>query len=378
MSGTSQTVVVDGATGFVGSNFVYDQLCRGARVVVFVRGEAGRATELIRGAVAGTSDDVGPPMENLEVVTFDLERPGLGLSDAVAERLLASDITYWHFAASLKFLPGNYDELMRVNRDGTMHTLDWFRGATPASRYYLVSTSYVCGLMKGTIGETWHPPAPPSEFRNYYEYSKRASENALRPAIEAGEVRGGVVRLGAIVGDSRTGASNSRFGFYEFIERLFRLAVRRPGTSLRIVGHRDAAQSLLPVDVCATWLDEIRRSDLGGEAPIGHVVDPRRIRIDGLLELLEQYLPVSLSLIDEEEAEVTPLTPLENLLRAGMAFTGKYLDEPVRFDQANLESATGARAPVVDDEMLDRFVRTFVEDLERERGDAPVMARRSQ
>lgn len=367
MSGKATTVVVDGATGFVGSNFIHDQLRRGARVVALVRAEPERALEAVHSAVSGRADEAGVPMENLEVVGFDLGSPRLGIADAVTERLLASDISYWHFAASLKFLPGSYDELMRVNVDGTQNTLEWFRGATPGSRYYHVSTVAVSGLMKGTIRETWHPPAPPSEFHNYYEYSKRSAEEVLRSSIAAGEVRAAVVRLGVIVGDSRTGASNSRFGLYEFIDRLFRIAVRRPGSKLRIEGHPDAAHCLLPVDVCAAWLSDLQGSVVATDPPIVHVVDPHRVRVGQVLELLEQYLPVSLALIDAQDVADAPLTPLENLLRAGMAFTGKYLDEPVHFDMTNLGSAIGPRAPVLDDSTLDRLVRAFLDELERER-----------
>jgi nucleoside-diphosphate-sugar epimerase len=367
---TGRTAVVDGANGYVGSNFVHHLLCGGRRVVALARTGADSVREAVAGAVAGVDRPGAPGAAHLEVVRYALDRPDLGLDAAALGRTFSEPCDYWHFAASLKFLPGSLRELLAVNVEGTRTTLECFRRhAAPGSRYFLVSTAYACGLAgRGAVPERWHDEAPPSAFRNYYEYSKRQGELVLRRHVETGAVAGAVLRLGLVVGDSRTLRTTSTYGLYDFVKRSARVARRWPGERVRIVGDPSATLSYLPVDVCAAWLD--RAAGAGAELlrpPIVHVVDGCAIPVAQGFDIVGRHVPIRLELVPPEAVEREPLTQLETLFEAGMAFAGRYMEQAAAFDTTNLRRLLRSEAVAMSPELLDALIGRFCAE-----GAAPV------
>jgi nucleoside-diphosphate-sugar epimerase len=357
---TDRTAVVDGANGFVGSNFVHHLLSGGRRVVALARSGAESVREAV--AVAGAERPWRPDLLRLEALPFALDQPDLGLDAAALRSAFSEPCDYWHFAASLKFLPGSLRELLAVNVEGTRATLDCFRRhASPGSRYFLVSTAYTCGLAGGVpVPEQWHQEAPPSAFRNYYEYSKRLGELVLEPHLDSGAVSGAVLRLGLVVGDSRTLRTTSTYGLYDFVKRAGRIARRWPDERVRIVGDPSGALSYLPVDACAAWLDQT--SGAGAELlrpPVVHLVDGCSIPVQQALDIIGEHLPIRLELVPPEAVDWEPLSRIEALFRAGMTFAGRYLEQPATFETTNLRRLLRSPAAVMSPELLDTLIGRF-------------------
>ena len=135
-------VLLTGATGFVGREVLSRFLARGDRhVYALVRAESDRdAAERLPGHPC------------LTAVAGDIERRGLGLTDATAERLRREVSRVVHCAASVSFdLP--LDESRRVNVHGTLHMAEFARACRALERFTYVSTAYVAGEPGGLFRE---------------------------------------------------------------------------------------------------------------------------------------------------------------------------------------------------------------------------------
>ena len=135
-----------------------------------------------------------PAGARARAVAGDLTTPGLGL-DGERRAALAGEIgTIVHAAASVAF-DLSLDGIARDQRRGHAARARRSRPRCPGiERVVHVSTAYVAGARRGTVGEddTGHGP-----FRNAYERSKREAEDlvrasglpatVLRPSIVAGE-----------------------------------------------------------------------------------------------------------------------------------------------------------------------------------------------
>ena len=365
-----RTQVVDGANGYIGSNLIHHLVRRGHRVVGLARHDEAAVRSIVETAVIG---DVEPdPFDHslLEVVPYTLLDEQLSLDDEALARVFAEPCDFWHVAASLKYQPGNSGELMAVNVDGSRNTLECVSRHAPAgSRYFLVGTAYSCGLDDDVVREEWHEDAPPSAFRNYYEYSKRLGELVFRDYLDRGAVTGALLRLGPIVGDSRSLRTSNSYGLYQFLDRISRIAKRYPGERVRIVGHPQAALNFLPVDHCIRWMAELADNGVETlEPPIVHILDSGAVPVPEAFTHLNKRIGLLLELIGEPGEGDEPLTQLENLLRAGMAFTGRYVDRPGMFDDSNFSKLLGERpTQVMTMELLDDLMGWFLNDMEENR-----------
>jgi nucleoside-diphosphate-sugar epimerase len=363
--GTGRRVIVDGVTGHVGSNFVsHVQRCGdGAEVIALSRGDPGRVHAAIDGAVVEQGGD-RPPTERVRVAGYALDRADMGLDQPALRELFDRPCDYWHFAARVDLSPTGLGELVATNVEGTRNTLDVFcRCARPGSRYFMVSTAYSCGHVDAPVAERWHPTAPPSAFRTYYEATKRAAEHLVRDAFQERGVAGAVLRLGQVVGSSVTGRTTSVYGMYDFLRMMRRLTSRRPNEEVRIEAAADATLSLVPIDRCVAWLWSIATAPTAcADPPIFHVVDQVPVPARRVTDIVSDHLPVSIRLTPPAEMRGTELTLLERLVAARMSYMGKYISSCIEFRRDNLVKAVGDEGVVVTDEVLDRLIRTFLAD----------------
>ena len=358
-----RTVVVDGANGFVGSNFIAHVLLRYPEVPVvgLARGDQGRTIDAIRSSVVAAGDPV--PLEMLEVHPYDLARDDLGLSDLAREAAFGTSCDYWHVAADVRLSSVGNDDQIATNVLGTGNTLATFSShADDRSRYFHVSTVYTCGLTDGTVYEEWHSSAPPSSFRTYYEMTKREAELLVRQALRSNRIDGAVLRLGQVVGSSITGRTSNSYGIYDFLSTLKRLTARHPNASIRLEAASDASLNLVPVDRCVEWMAQISSSDAWPVQPIFHLVDRPGVEVARILAAVERHLPVRLSSVAPQHWQATQLTMLERAVSARLTYTGRYITEPLDFSRENLDTLVGPGMSIVDDAVLDRLVSSYVND----------------
>ncbi len=195
------TVLLTGATGFVGRFVLAALLADGARVVCLVRGGAGARARLVAGMTDLGLWDEGHA-GRLELVDGDIAAPGLGLSRADRDRLAQEAGRLIHAAAWVNHVYP-YEELAAANTHcvaGLLELAALGRRATLT----LVSTSSVADSAAHPPGSTV-PPGPlralPSAANGYVR-SKAMAEQYLHLAAEL-DVPAVVIRIPSVFGDLR-------------------------------------------------------------------------------------------------------------------------------------------------------------------------------
>ncbi|MET9416691.1 SDR family oxidoreductase [Streptomyces klenkii] len=140
------TVVITGATGFLGSRLLRALLAGGRPVAALGRDGAGRPLaarlEAALRACGADEGELARARGLLTALPADLTRPGLGLKPADHDRLAEEAEAVWHCAAALS-LVGTEDTLAPVNVGGTHHVAE-LAGRSPDHVPLLYfSTAYV-------------------------------------------------------------------------------------------------------------------------------------------------------------------------------------------------------------------------------------------
>jgi nucleoside-diphosphate-sugar epimerase len=354
--------IVDGANGYVGSNLVYQLLANGNPTIALSRRSEDETRACIVDAVA--RDGAGPvDTSALKVVPYSLEEPGLGLGRGTLDQIFGTVCDYWHVAALTSFLPGRRDDLARVNVRGTRNTLETVeRYSRDGSRYFYLSTAYACGLRTAPAPEDWYADAPPSQFRNFYELSKRQAEILVHQFIADGRINAAVLRLGQVVGSSVSGRTGSPYGIYDFMRVLAKICARRPGERIRIAAGPGASLHLVPVDTSVRWMYAVAEKGIDNAAiPVYHVLDERGIPVDDLAGVIASHLPVDLKIVPREEFKGEPMSHLERVVAARIGYTGNYLFRALQFECDHMRSVIGDQSyPAVSNDVRDLLVGAYL------------------
>lgn len=210
----ADTVVVTGATGFVGTHLAAELAGSGRPVVCLVRaGGDDAAAARLRDAFAAR----GLSAPQVVVWPADVSAPKLGLAAGRWDQLVSSCRTIFHCAAAVDLLRG-HSELRAVNVDGTREVLRL--AAAAGADAHLLSTLAVgpaTGVPEGFVAA--HPG-----LRDGYQRSKWAAEQLAEQAMAAG-VRVWVHRLGRVAGPRATGTIHDR----DLVWHLLRAAITAGG-----------------------------------------------------------------------------------------------------------------------------------------------------
>jgi amino acid adenylation domain-containing protein/thioester reductase-like protein len=191
------TVLLTGATGFVGRFVLADLLAGGAHVVCLVRGGADRRDDLVAG-MAGLGLWREEHAARVELVDGDVAAPRLGLSTVDHDRLAAGAGRIVHTAAWVNHVYP-YEQLAAANTHSMAALLELAAaGRRPALT--VVSTSSVFDAAGDTVS-----PGPlrtlPSAANGYVR-SKAVAELYLDLAADL-DVPAAVVRIPSVFGDQR-------------------------------------------------------------------------------------------------------------------------------------------------------------------------------
>lgn len=234
------TVLLTGATGFVGSFLAARLLNAGNEVVGLVRAADDDAAQARLDAALAAVGSTG----GARALSGDL---------SVGVPALPEDITHVvHCAASVSFsMP--LDESRAINVAGTERLLDAAASLPGLERFVHVSTAYVGGHHAGVFGEADHDLG--QQHRNGYERSKWEAEAAVRasglPAV--------VVRPSIVVGDSATGWTNS------FNVLYFPLQAFARGLATRVPADPAAVVDVVPVDHVSDVIEAALDADFDGD-----------------------------------------------------------------------------------------------------------------
>jgi nucleoside-diphosphate-sugar epimerase len=235
---TVPTVLITGATGFIGGAAAADLLTRhpSCRVFLLVRGESPE--DRVRrslGRFTGAAS-LEPALGRCTVLRGDLTDPA-----SLADPRLDEVTHALHLAANTSFR--SVRGVRRTNLDGTLGLAQRLRRAPRLARFLYVSTAYICGADAPSVVREDDSPRP--GVRHCAEYTRSKAECELLLEGLTPELPLVIARPSVVVGHTRLGClrSASIFWYYRTLDLLRRLPV-----------PLDTRKDVVPVDYAAAAL----------------------------------------------------------------------------------------------------------------------------
>ncbi|WP_243721489.1 SDR family oxidoreductase [Macrococcus bovicus] len=331
-------IFLTGATGFVGAELI-KQLAKEHDLYILYR-DAHKKEKLISQL----------PDASLHFVKGDITQENCGITEA----LPAMDYFY-HLAALVKFDEELREDLFKINLEGTKHALA-LAETLQTQHFIYVSTAYTTGQNE-YAKEMLHPLNTP--VHNPYEESKLQAEHLVMQA----PMKKSILRPAIIIGDSVTGAADSKFTLYGFMKalKIFRRKMSRTAMTqqFRLFGHDDGTSNLVPVDYVVKVLTHALRAE---DKKIYHITNSRPPKNSEILAIIKKYLNFD-QLIVAPESAGGDMTEEERLLNSYIAVFNPYFKKSVIFEDKNTVALLAERGdhPLnLTEEQLDRIIKTYL------------------
>ena len=369
---TDKSVVVTGATGFLGREIVHHLLADepDVRLTLLVRGKDEADARARGNAVLAeglTGDALEAARRRVATVKADLERERFGLDPAGYEALAASTGAVIHGAASVSFtLP--LEEARAINVEGTRRMLDFAEKARARTDY--IGTAYVAGERRGLALETELDVG--QTFRNTYEQTKMEAEKLAQERAKSQPIA--IFRPSIIVGDSATGRTSS------FKVMYWPLKVFSRGFGRVVPGRPTTPVDIVPSDYVVRALTHIRKDPASAGRVYHLAAGPERsAQLGELAALAAAFFGVKKPMFVNPELFIRFVRPLVDRLAFGklrhVLLTGRvytpYLSLDLRFDTREARRAlegTRISVPAVED----YFTNLFRYCLETDWGSKPA------
>lgn len=278
--GRVETVLLTGATGFVGAHILADLLARpGLRIRCLTRAHdaaAGRAR--LRDAFY----HFGLPVRDIDRVALycgALEAPRLGLSGQGWRELGADTDAIVHCGATVTFLQP-YEQLRLANVYGTRTLLSLAADGCAKLFHHVSTLAVTAGPVTGVILEEELAPGCPLPDTGYGQ-TKLAAERLVTDALSRG-LHGHVYRLGEMMPAANRGRPNPTALTTMLLQACLMLGCY-PETGL--------ATDFTPVDQAARFVtDCLTNVPPANPAPVYHVFRPGSLRLDRLVEQMANGL----------------------------------------------------------------------------------------
>jgi len=320
------SVLVTGATGFIGREVVRRLIAAGRAVVAFARsGSSVSAIERVSVALGGV-----PPGVDLEVVEGDLTLRECGLSRADWRRLRATVETVLHCAGDTRFEPEVMALYVAGHVGGPLRLLQGLAGGRLVHWAHL-STAFVCGRRSGTILECQGDVG--QAFNNTYERVKLEAERAIRATGARLGVDVRLFRPSIVVGAApATPGGNPSNLFFAFIRMLRALVPLADSARLRIAAAPQARFNIVPVEYVATaFLALAERADVAGATV--HLVVRNAPTQATILQTITERLGVrGISLVDVRVNPIENPSQFERAVSRVLEPYRPYLTQDVCFD----------------------------------------------
>ena len=314
MTARSQTVLLTGATGYIGTLVLARLLARpGARVVCPVRARDARHARERLDAVFHSlwAQPAADLADRTAPVAFDLEHPQ-------AELPLLDEVTHvLHCAASVRFDLA-LAQARRANVGTAVVVADLARHAPRLERMVHVSTAYVGGTHRGTFRESDLDVG--QDFRNSYEQTKFEAEALLRES--AADLPLTVARPSIVIGEAGTGWTTTFNVIYPMLRAYRRGLVRE------LPADADAVIDVVTGDYVADGLVHLLLDAEDGGGTYNLVAGAAAPTVAELRDMTATTLGLEPVRLVERAAEGSPLDALT-----------AYLNVQARFDdrQARME-----------------------------------------
>ncbi|MDN3353818.1 amino acid adenylation domain-containing protein [Actinomadura sp. DC4] len=309
LDGPLTTVLVTGATGFVGTRLVHELLTRtdlAVRCLVRAPDDA-QATARVAGALAERGLWEPDFAGRLEGFSGDLARPRLGLEERTWERLARGCDLVLHNAAMVNFL-FDYRAHRQVNVRATAELLRLAMAYRPVPFHYVSTLSAFENEALRRGGGQPERFDPSGTVTPHYGYSraKWVAERYLAHARERGALVT-VLRLGEVLPSEDNAHPNPAALTHLLLSAFLRLGVR-PDADIRT--------DYTPVDYAAARVVAAVR-DRGVWGGTLHVFHPESVTLGAALpvapvpcaEFLRQVLDVAFATGDRDLASLAALLP---------------------------------------------------------------------
>ncbi|SFE80818.1 SDR family oxidoreductase [Thermophagus xiamenensis] len=355
-------IIVNGANGFVASNFINDLLKNDYEVVALVRGNGKlSARERVEQSLMQVNRGQLPDIENLSVYNYSLLEKDYALPQTHLNKIFEKEADFFHFAASLKYDQKSKEEIYSTNVEGVDNSVRVFKQyAQGASRFFLVGTAYSCGHINEVFEERFYPDMDVSAFRNYYEWSKRLSENVVQRHMSSDpKFRGHIIRLSQVAGNNETGETFTDYGIFDFAKRVHRLAKRYPGQTIRARIAPEATQNLIPVNTVVDYLMQTIKRE---EVPvIMNFVAKEPVKNKYVINSLNSKLPITI--VPHPGLKHSDMNALERLMAVGMSFTGSYSNLDIRFDTSRRDEVIVQGKDNMDEAIVHKMLAWFIDNV---------------
>uniref|UniRef100_UPI0032170447 SDR family oxidoreductase n=1 Tax=uncultured Draconibacterium sp. TaxID=1573823 RepID=UPI0032170447 len=364
--GEMKTIVINGANGYVASNFINELLLRDYKVIALVRSNKKySAEERMKDALLHMNNGKEVNFNNLEVHNYSLFEKDFALQEEELKSIFGGNIDYFHFAASLKFDIKSKEEIFGTNLQGVTNSVDTFlKYSNPESRFFFVSTAYSCGKIAGKFEERFYENEEIDAFRNYYEQSKRYAENVIKNYIEERNLNASILRLSQVVGNNKTGVTKTDYGIFDFSKRIQNIAEKYPNSSIRIKVDPESTQNLIPIDTVVTYLMSAVRAE--NVPVILNIIAKSSVKNSDILNSLGRLLPIKIEADLNLKRE--DMNSLERIISVGMSFTRAYIDINILFDTTQLDSIVQEDVKSVTPESIFRMLEYFLNGMDGKKG----------
>lgn len=360
-----KTIIINGANGFVASNFILKLLKQNYKVIALVRPDIkSSSVERMKEALLESNDGEYVNMANLKVYSYSLLHKNFSLQPAQLREIFRDEVDYFHFAASLKFDFKSKDKIFQTNVGGVGNSIHVFsRFSKGNSRFFFISTAYACGKLPGRFEEKFYPNKGIESFRNYYEQSKRFAENVVKEHIHNEGLNGHVIRLSQVVGNSKTGVTKTDYGIFDFAKRMAGLAFRFPNQTVRVRVNPGSTQNLIPINTVVNYL--MRTVEVKHVPTIMNFVAKNQIKNNHILQSISNLLPITV--IPMKNLARDEMNALERIVAAGMIFTKNYIDTNLQCDTKNLDKILMVDGHEADEESVYKMLEYFIDSLAKQK-----------
>jgi len=340
---TTLNIFLTGATGFVGTQLIH-QLTQNTdhHLYILYRSETKKdklLAQLPHASLHFVKGNITAEHCGVDLSTYDLPEMDY----------------FYHLAALVKFDEDLRDQLFEINLEGTKHALS-LASSLQTKHFLYVSTAYTVGQDE-YAKEELHPLSTP--INNPYEESKLHAEHVVFNA----PMKKSILRPAIIIGDSVTGAADSKFTLYGFMKalKIFRRKMSRTPSKeqYKLYGNDEGTSNLVPVDYVVKVL---AAALLAEDGTIYHITNNHPPTNREILDIIKEHLNFD-QLIVAPETEKINMTEDEQLLNSYISVFDPYFKKSVIFEErhtAELLAKSGQSLLHLSHNQLDMIIRTYL------------------
>ncbi|MEI6127038.1 MAG: SDR family oxidoreductase [Pseudomonadota bacterium] len=340
-----KTILLTGATGFLGSHLIPELTKNNFRIICLIRPQKGVApAERIRTTLQYVGSGIEEILSCLDIREGDLGQKNFGLDEQAYQQLKSDVDCILHCAAMTTFSADLAAEQWSINVEGTENLVRFALESKAIHDFHYISTAYVAGDRTDLVYE--HELDKGQGFFNGYEKSKFFAEKLLQQYAREAGLSLTVYRPSIIVGDSQSGRTVLFNGMYLFM-RFFQVAKNSVQTTpeqekvvipVRCVGNPQVPKNFVHIDyVVNTIIALFMLPRAHGKTY--HITHDNPPPLGLMREIIEEVLGISgIELVDASVFLTKPANDLELFLQEQVKVYSSYLLSEPLFDRSTVKN----------------------------------------